>query len=157
MKISGLALIPLLALVSVPAGWSAAPKKTPAAKETAKAAGRKILNCKDLQSIRDFKDIVIGTLVGTNETGRNTADEWAWGICGKAADKAGFNKVPPPNPSSVPASPGCANGETAETCAQRSADEYFGAYLPLSRPQALKLGRYIWRDLEPSAEKPKLK
>lgn len=157
MKISGSALILLLAITSVPAVRSAAPEKAAAAKETAKAADTKKLNCKDLQSIRDFKDIVIGTLVGTNEEGRNIADDWAKGICGKAADKAGFNKVAPPNPSAVPASPGCATDESTEACAQRSAYEYFGAYLPLSRPQALKLGRYIWKDLEPAGDKLKTK
>lgn len=128
-----------------------------AAIDTSKAEKIKILNCKDLQSIRDFKDIVIGTLAGTGEAGRDTANDWARGICGKSADKAGFNKVPPPDPSSVPAFPGCPKDDPKEVCAQRSAYDYFGVYLPLSRTQALKLGHYVWKDQEPSGEKSKIK
>lgn len=109
-----------------------------------KAVDEKKLDCGNPQAIRDFKDVAIGKLLGTDTRGKETASEWARAICGQRADAAGFNNPPPPNPVGVPSSPACSASVTREQCAKESAETYFKVYLPISGEQALTLGRHVW-------------
>jgi len=104
------------------------------------------LNCKDPQSIRDFKDVILGKMRGVQPKNQQEASEWARAICGKAADAAGFNNPLPPEPRSVPMSPAVGDDWTRDHCAKVYADLYLKPNLPITEKQALKLGRYIWRD-----------
>lgn len=106
-------------------------------------------NCGDPASLRGFKGLLMGRLLGTSVAGVKTAGDWARCLCGKAADDAGPAETPP-NPERVPAHSACGGGMTRETCARRDAGEYFKANLPVSDEQALRLGRCLW-GLEPVA------
>lgn len=90
------------------------------------------LNCSDPQSIRDFKDLIVGALVP--ETAK--AQSWAKILCGDAALSAGFNEPAPPEPRCVPAVPSCRDGVPGWA-------GYFRRYLPITAQQAQRLAESV--------------
>lgn len=101
---------------------------------------RRPLNCADPQSIRDFKDVVLGDLGwGSSGNGKGEPDKWARCLCGGAADKAGFNRPAPPEPNSAIAMPACGHEDPQGTL--RKHIQWFKTYLPISVEQANTLAR----------------
>ncbi|MDD2774117.1 MAG: hypothetical protein PHP45_10545 [Elusimicrobiales bacterium] len=101
----------------------------------------KPLDCDNPQSIRDFKDVILGTLFGTMSGQRHMkqVNEWTGYICGAAGAKAGFNNPLPQEPRSVPKMPQCRKDWSAQQCAQVLAEEYFNPNLLLTDEQSRKL------------------
>jgi|GEM_PF-3984335 len=97
----------------------------------------KPLDCGNPQSIRDFKDVILGTMSGQRYMKR--VNEWTGYICGAAGAKAGFNNPLPQEPRSVPKMPRCGKDWSAKQCAQVLAEEYFNPNLLLTDEQSQKL------------------
>lgn len=96
---------------------------------------KQALSCSDPQSIRDFKDVILAEL----NPEAKWADSDARCVCGKAADKAGRNKPPPPQPTSVPKFPGF--DAKIPDASMKEAKAWYKQYLPVNDAQAAKLAQ----------------
>ena len=130
-------LLPLLAggaCVSVPelgdTGFVEASSPTPAPRRQARP-----LDCRDLRSVRDFKDLAETRLA----LAPAEAERWSVCLCGDAARQAGGNPAGQvmPGPPAASAIPAYDRNNPAESLAQIR--DWLKAHLPISRTQAAAL------------------
>ncbi|MBI5239031.1 MAG: hypothetical protein HY926_01025 [Elusimicrobia bacterium] len=96
------------------------------------------LDCAKPDTIRAFKDIVLGEITDK----RAVADDWAHAVCGKTADGAGYNSPAPPSPKVWPrlrCHPGL--GDDFASCSA-----WFQERFPIGSEQARRLAEWELKD-----------